>query len=332
MRVFITGGAGFIGSWIVEKLVEKGYMVTVYDNFSTGLPENLSNVISKISIIKGDILDYEKLKTSMANHDIVNHQAAQLEIMTAIGEPQKDVRTNIIGSLNILKASKELGIKKLIFASSACVYGNLNKYLVKEEDIPQPNWEYGVSKLAVEKYCDIYAMYEGLNIASLRYSIVYGEREWYGRVLTIFLKRALEGKKLVIFGEGNNIRDFIHVEDVADVNLLLTEKEWHGHLILNVSTGIAISIKELATLVQKIIKELEERDVNIIYEQLREGEYSQYVKGRLRIPRELLIMSLDSYKLKTMFNWFPKVDLYSGIKREYMWLKGNVNRWKKMSY
>ncbi len=332
MKIFVTGGAGFIGSWIVEKLVEKKYKITIYDNFSTGTFENIRHLEGKVKVIEGDILDYKFLERSMKGHDVVIHHAAQLEITTAMSDPVEDAKINIIGSLNVLKAMKNCSISKGIFASSACVYGNIDTYLVKENEKKEPNWEYGVSKLSVEQYCDVFCRYEGLNIANLRYSIVYGEREWYGRVLTIFLKRALEGKELVIFGDGLSVRDYIHVEDVADINLMLVKNSWKGHLILNVSSGKMISIKDLAYYVKKVVKEIDGKELDIIHEDIKEGKFSKYIEGRMRLPRELRIMSLDNTKAYKLLGWVPKVDLKEGIRREYKWIKDNPKRWQKLSY
>jgi UDP-glucose 4-epimerase len=332
MKVFITGGAGFIGSWITEKLVANGHQVTVYDNFSSGLHENLAAVKNKINIVEADIRDYEKLKESMKGHDMVNHQAAQLEITTAIDSPQMDVDVNIVGSLNVLRAMKENDIRKAVFASSACVYGNLNEYLVDEDVELHPNWEYGVSKLAVEKYCDIFALYEGMNIASLRYSIVYGVREWYGRVLTIFMKRATEDKDFILFDKGDNVRDFVYVEDVADLSILLTENNWYGHVVLNASSGKATSTEVLSRKIQSAVKEQQDKEVNVIYENIAEGEFSKHVEGRKRLPRELNIMSLNNAKAKSLFGWQPSVDLKEGIRREYKWISNAPDTWKRMSY
>ncbi len=333
MKIFLTGGAGFIGSWIVKKLVEGGHDVTVYDNFSSGLKENLEEHGDSIKVVTGDILEYDSLVAAMADHDVVGHQAAQLEITTAIEDPAIDVTQNIIGSLNTIRAAQANNITKLVIASSGCIYGQVDNPPVKETDTAKPNWEYGVSKLAVEKYCDIFADYDGMSIANLRYAIVYGEHEWYGRVLSIFLKRALEGKPLVIFGEGTTERDFVHVEDVATLNVkLLTEHEWEGNKRLNVSTGQATTINELARLVKEVVKEVDGKELEVIHEEIAEGEVSKHVEGRLRLPRELGVMHLDNSEAKSFLGWSDTIDLKDGIKREYEWLKDNHKRWHTLSY
>ncbi|MCS7228386.1 MAG: SDR family NAD(P)-dependent oxidoreductase, partial [Endomicrobia bacterium] len=152
MKILVTGGAGFIGSHIVESLIEKGWEVVVYDNLSSGSLENLSHISShKLTFIRGDILDYNTLEQAMRGCDYVSHQAAQLEIFLGIEDPERDLYVNTIGTLNVLKAARKNGVKKVINASSACVYGQTKK-ATREDDLTEPNWEYGVSKLAAEKY------------------------------------------------------------------------------------------------------------------------------------------------------------------------------------
>jgi UDP-glucose 4-epimerase len=227
MKIFITGGAGFIGSHIVDNYVSKGHEVIVYDNFSSGKIENLKNVINKIKIINGDILDFEKLKKYCDKDvDVISHHAAQLEIFKCLKNPAFDLKTNTIGTLNILELAKLKKIKRIINASSACVYGQSSaKQQSEYGHEKKPHWPYGVSKLCSENYCEIYQNNYNMKITSLRYGIVFGEREWLGRVLTMFLSRALQNKSPVIFGNGRAIRDFIHVSDVAKINQLLLKKK-----------------------------------------------------------------------------------------------------------
>src|SRR3954468_23786318 len=151
-RIFMTGGAGFIGSHFVRDLVAAGASVTVYDNFSSGLTENLDGIEGPVEIVHGDILDYKALRVAMDGHDAVSHQAAQLEITRSIGTPIFDLTTNTIGTLNLLRAVGELEIAKVVEASSAGVYGQAVSDPQTEDDPTDPNWEYGVSKLACEKY------------------------------------------------------------------------------------------------------------------------------------------------------------------------------------
>ncbi len=326
-KILVTGGAGFIGSHIVESLVKAGAQVTVYDNFSAGVKENLKDVINDVKIIKGDILDEEKLNKSFKGQDIISHQAAQLEIFRSTDDPIYDLKTNTIGTLNVLKAAKKQGIKKIINASSACVYGQVLG-LTPENFNFRPNWAYGVSKLAAEKYCNIYNDYEGVPTINLRYSITYGEREWFRRVLTIFIKRAILGQSLVVFGDGDQIRDFIYVGDAARFHNLCIENDVVNGESYNVSTAIGTTISDLA----KVVIAASGKNLKIIYENTKEGEFSKLVPDKKRNIAELKIMLLDNKKAFEDLKWQPQVDLLEGIKREYEWVKNNLNRWNKISY
>jgi UDP-glucose 4-epimerase len=323
----MTGGAGFIGSHHVRALREKGVQVTVYDNFSTGSSDNLVGAGGYIHVVRGDILDYDSLVAAMRGHDIVSHQAAQLEITRSIGDPFYDLRTNTVGTINVLRAMESLGIGKLVKASSAGVYGQAVDEVQVETQPTEPNWEYGVSKLAAEKYAAIYSERTGMSVISLRYAIVYGEREWYGRVLTLFLKRALAGKPPVVFGKGDQIRDFVYVGDIALLHLACLETDVRGHVALNGSTGIGTSVLELAQAVCDVTGVAEP-----IFDDVAEGERSELADGRVRLPSELQRMQMSYRRAFDLVGWEPKIDLRTGLEREWHWLKKHPDRWTTMSY
>lgn len=331
LKVFITGGAGFIGSHIAEELLKKGAIITIYDNFSFGSINNLSHIKNNLKIINGDILDYEKLSSSMKGHDIVSHHAAQLEIFLGIKSPLKDLEINTIGALNVFKAARQNNISKVVNASSACIYGQTNKS-TNETFYPQPNWEYGVSKLAAEKYANIYSNYYNLPIINLRYAITFGEREWYRRALTIFIKRALSKLPLIIFDEGQQIRDFIYVKDAVKLHNLCLEKDEIKQENYNVGSGIPITIAQLANIVSKITCEVEGFKPEIIYEKIKEGEFSKIVKGKKRNQSELKMMLLDITKAKNDLNWNLTTSLHQGIKNQVLWYSKNKNFWNKIKY
>jgi UDP-glucose 4-epimerase len=322
----VTGGAGFIGSHIVDKLLEEGAnKVFIYDNFSSGNKENISHLRNnkRVVVVQGDILDYDNLCKVMRKVDVVSHHAAQLEIFRALSDPLEDLKTNVIGTLNVLRAALKYKVQKIINASSACVYGQA-RYLPEDEAHPKrPQWPYGVSKLSAEKYCTMYYEFYGLPIVNLRYGIVYGPREWYGRVLTIFIKRILENKPPVIFGEGQQTRDFIHVSDVARAHNLCIESEKAIGETYNVGTGVKTTIKELAELVIKVLG----KPLNPIFENPHEGDFSRLVPYRRRIPGELLNMVLDIKKAREELGWKPKVKLEEGIRTEIDWIKEKPTLW-----
>ena len=326
-KILMTGGAGFIGSHFVADLLDAGASVTVYDNFSTGLTENLEGLA--VDIVEGDILDYDSLRRAVAGHDAISHQAAQLEITRSIGDPIYDLTTNTIGTLNVLKAAKETGIAKVVEASSAGVYGQARHALQTEDDPTDPNWEYGVSKLACEKYAAIHCERNpGSSVASLRYAIVYGEREWYGRVLTLFLKRALDGLPPVVFGAGDQLRDFVYVGDIVTLHRRCFEHDFTGHLVLNGSTGVGTSILELAETVCKLTG----IDSGPIFDDVAEGERSALAGGRMRLPSELQVMTMSSERARETLGWSARFDLAAGLEREWKWLRDHPARWTEMSY
>ena len=324
--ILVTGGAGFIGSHIVESLVQLGARLKVYDNFSLGTYENLQHIQKHIEIIEGDILDYDLLLREMRGVDFVSHHAAQLEIFRSNKDPYDDLQTNTVGTLNVLRASRECRIQKVINASSACIYGQVNG-ITSENHYPRPNWAYGVSKLAAEKYCDIFNDYKDLPIVSLRYGITYGEREWFRRVLTIFLKRVLLNLPPVIFGDGKQIRDFIYVGDVVRLHNLCLESEVANGKVYNVGTGEGTTIEQLA---QEVVN-VSGKKLDIIYENTPEGEFSQLVPDKKRNDAELKVMLLDVSKAKAELDWEPSTPLREGLHKELVWAQNNLKRWEKLS-
>jgi len=327
-NILVTGGLGFIGSHIVESLIKKGAKVRILDNYSTGSEDNIASVKNDVEIIKGDILNLQDLRKAVKGSDVISHQAAQLEITRAIDNPIEDLTINTIGTLNLFNVCIEMGVKRIIIASSAGVYGQAVEIPQKENIHPtEPNWAYGVSKLASEKYSAIMKGLYGLEITNLRYGIVYGPREWYGRVLTIFLKRALENKPLIIFGDGKQIRDFIYVEDVVNMHNQCILNNKAKHQVFNVSTGVGTDINTLANLVLDISG----KSLRIIHEDVPLGEKSKYF-NRKRLPMELRTLIQSPQKAKDILNWEPKVPLKEGLKREWDWLVKNPSSWTKMSY
>jgi UDP-glucose 4-epimerase len=320
-KIFITGGAGFIGSNLVHYLCKyTNHVITVYDNLSTvncGI-ENIKDLIDskKIKFIKGDILDEALLSSSIKDSDIVIHLAAQLEITASYKNQIYDLNINLIGTINVINSCIKHNIKRLINASSACVYGFTEGKSSKENDLTNPNWEYGITKLAAEKYIQVASNTHGLKYTSLRFSIVYGKNEWYGRVLPIFVKRALERKDLVIFGDGKQTRDYINVLDcVKFIEECINNKNTHNQ-VFNVSSGKNISIRELSQKIKNIFK-----NINIVYEDVKEGEISKLVEGRERLNQELRHLYLDNSKATKSTNWKPTVNFNEGLYEYIEWIK-----------
>ena len=326
--IFVTGGAGFIGSHLVDRFIQEGAeKVLVYDNFSSGSLGNLEQAkeSGKVEVIEGDILDYKKLEKSMSGADLVSHHAAELEVFTGIKNIPHDMKVNIEGTVNVINACLENEVKKLIYASSGGVYGQA-KYLPEDEEHALlPHWPYGVSKLAGEKYCTMITQLHGFPTVSLRYSIVYGPREWYGRVLTMFIKRVSEGKPPVIFGSGEQRRDFVYVDDVIEANVLAIKNNSVNGDYFNVSSGKATSVKELAELVLKAFNS----DLKPVYDDPPEGEASPYQPERKRLVGELIDFVLDTKKPRDKLGYEPKTGLEEGIKKEIDWYLKNRQAWER---
>lgn len=250
MKVLVTGGAGFIGSHIVEELLLNNYEVAVLDNFSSG---KLSNIeANKVTIYEGDVVDENFVNKVVSDFKPMHiiHQAAQVSVAESVNNMLKDEQINIKGSLNIINAARVNNVNRIVFASSAAVYGN-PQYLPVDENHPvNPMSPYGLSKLTVEKYLEISNSLYGLNYTILRYSNVYGPRQdakGEGGVVSIFTDNVCNEKNLHIFGDGMQTRDFIFVKDVARANVASLKLE--ENFILNVSSNTIITIKELAKLV-----------------------------------------------------------------------------------
>ena len=298
VRVLVTGGAGFIGSHIVEHLVSQGARVRILDNFSSGSRANLMSVLDDVEIVTGDLRDAAVVRSAVRGCAVVSHQAAQLEITRCLEDPIDDLQSNTVTTLNVLDAVAKADVQRLIYASSACVYGQPLYIPSDEAKHPtNPNWAYGVSKLACEKYSAIYHELTGIPMTGLRYAIVYGPREWYGRVLTIFLKRLMNGAAPVIFGDGKQVRDFIYVKDLVALHDRILQHDLPGHEILNVSTGTSTSVADLA----RVVIESTGMNRQAVHEEIRPGERSQLVEnGRLRLPSELTALVLDPAKAQAL--------------------------------
>jgi UDP-glucose 4-epimerase len=209
------------------------------------------------------------------------------------------------------------------------VYGQAVDAPSHEDTSPtNPNWAYGASKLVTEKYGKIWTELHRLPVVSFRYGIVYGEREWYGRVLTIFLKRILEGKAPVVFGAGGQVRDFTYVGDLVRLHQAVLESDAADGEVLNVSTAVGTTVAQLAEACCRVTG----TSLRPRREELEVGARSTEVDGRMRLPSELEVMLLDNRKAARLLGWKPEVALEEGLAREWAWLGENAGRWKVMSY
>ena len=264
--VVVTGGAGFIGSHIAWEL-SRDNDVIVIDNLYTGIREN---VPPAAKFVQADIRDYEAIAELIGNADYVFHEAAQVSVVESVRDPVFTEEVNVIGTLNILRALLD-GHGKLIFASSAAVYGDNPNLPLRETERPRPLSPYGVTKATAEEYLRVYHELYGLPVVALRYFNVFGPRQsanQYAGVISVFINRALKNEPLVIFGDGKQTRDFIYVKDVVKANLLVAESRRANGRVFNVATGRQTSILELA---MKIL-EITGANTSILFDKPRPGD------------------------------------------------------------
>lgn len=266
MRVLVTGGAGFIGSHIVEHF-QQGHAVLVLDNLRSGYRENLRGL--KHSFHEVSVTDLDSMLPLFEDVDIVFHLAALVSVPESVLQPAECVRINTLGTLNVLEAARRYGVKSIVFASSAAVYGD-NPVVPKVETmLPEPKSPYAVTKLDGEYFLRIFSAEWGLKAASLRFFNVFGPRQdpgsQYAAAVPIFVRRALRGEDVVIFGDGSQVRDFIYVKDVVSACLLAAE---HGGEVRNVASGEQITILQIA----RLILELTGSSSKIVFADPRPGD------------------------------------------------------------
>jgi UDP-glucose 4-epimerase len=295
MKILVTGGAGFIGSNVVDGFIQEGHQVTVVDNLSTGVESNINKKAQFIKVdIRSVVIDtiFEKMQP-----DVLCHHAAQIDIRKSVADPVFDAEVNILGSLNLLNACIKHRVKKIVFASTGgAIYGEQD-YLPTDEKHPShPLSPYGVAKLTVEKYLNYYHKTYGIDFISLRYSNVYGPRQnplGEAGVVAIFTERLLTDKEAVINGDGSQTRDFVFVEDVVRANLLALDYPQSD--IFNIGTGI-------------------ETDINSIFRILKEeiGSKQEESHGPA-VPGDLKRNALDYARAEKFLGWKPRYDLKKGI-------------------
>lgn len=272
MKVLVTGGAGFLGSHTVDRLVALGHDIRVIDDLSTGRLTNLDESISEIEFIEADIRDLSAASSACKGIDTIIHLAAVSSVEKTNNEVLMAHDLNMTGTLNILEAARICNARRVVFASSAAVYGGLQDGPVTEESIAEPISLYGWQKLSGEKYGQVYSQLHGIEFIALRYFNVYGVRQdpssMYTGVISIFCDRAARNEDLQIHGDGNQTRDFVSVKDIAEINLQACEKDLEGFHMFNVATGVETSINDLA----KIIIRLQQSDSSILHDDKRLGD------------------------------------------------------------
>jgi len=297
LRVLVTGGAGFIGSHIVDALVERGHEVVVVDNLATGFIENV-NPAAKFH--KTNILEAELARLfEQERPQVVYHQAAQTVVSRSVAEPVFDAEQNILGGINVIFNCSRFGVSKIIYASSGgAIYGEPQNPCVSEEHPINPLAQYGVSKYTVERYLHLYHTQYGLNYTVLRYPNVYGQRQTPGGeagVVAIFIDKMLRGEQPTIFGTGDKTRDYTHVHDIVAANLLALERG--NNAAYNIGTGVETSDQEVFDTLARIV-----------------GYSGSPVYAAIR-PGEIYRICLDAARAQRELGWQPRFSLEEGLRQ-----------------
>ncbi len=308
MKFLVTGGAGFIGSNLVEGLLLKGHSVRVIDNFSTGKRENLFSFLAKIELVEGDIRSYHIVQEAVDGIDVILHQAALPSVPRSIKDPITSNEVNVVGTLNILQAANDEKVKRIVFASSSSVYGD-NPELPKHEGmIPNPLSPYAVSKLAGEKYCGVFSRIYGLETVALRYFNVFGPRQdpnsIYSAVIPRFITAIMNNQSPLIYGDGEQSRDFTYISNVVHANYLAGTVECELGLFANCACHDRITLNELVAMINKILG----KNVKPIYKDARQGDikhsFAAIEKAKEKLGYQPLVRFEDG--LQKTIEWFTK--------------------------
>ncbi|HTK32867.1 MAG TPA: NAD-dependent epimerase/dehydratase family protein [Candidatus Saccharimonadaceae bacterium] len=302
MRILVTGGAGFIGSNVVDRFVELGHDVAVFDNLSSGVREFVN---PRARFFHADLTDEKAVDACVADFrpELVNHHAAQIDVRKSVEDPVLDARTNILGALQLLMSCTRHGVRKFVYASTGgALYGE-GRTLPATEDHPiNPESPYGASKHALEHYLYLWKLLHGLDYTVLRYPNVYGPRQnphGEAGVNAIFIGLMLHGKRPRIFGTGDQVRDYLYVGDVVDANAIALEKG--GGEMVNLGTGVGTSVNDIVRELNAILGSR----LDPIYEAARAGEVQR--------------ITLDATRARSVLGWTPRVSFHDGLARTVAW-------------
>lgn len=301
MKFLVTGGAGFIGSNIVEELLKRGFSVRALDNFSTGKRENLRPFEKDVELIEGDIRSYHTVNQAVKGIDIILHQAALPSVPRSINDPLTTNDVSVTGTLNLLEAARDHKVKRIVYASSSSVYGD-NPELPKHEDMmPNPLSPYAVSKLASEKYCQVFGKLYNIETVVLRYFNVFGPRQdpnsQYSAVIPKFIKILMNDKQPTIHGDGTHSRDFTYVSNVVEGNILAATNDVETGLVMNCACHGQVTLNELVNELNVLLG----KNIKPIYGERKPGD----------IKHSFANINLITKKL----NYKPLVDFKEGLKR-----------------
>ena len=308
-KCLVTGGAGFIGSHLVQLLLNHGHSVRILDNFETGSRETVSEFKGEVEVIEGSVVDLKTVQQAVHGMDWVFHQAARGSVPRSIEDPAGTHEINITGTLNVLTASRDSNVKRVVCASSSSIYGETPELPKREDMLPSPESPYAISKITLEYYCRVFYQAYGLETVSLRYFNIYGPRQnpllQYAAVIPIFIRNMLEKKQCVIYGDGEQTRDFVFVEDCAEANLLAATSDAAIGNVYNIGCGKQISVNQLFTSIQKLTGDTTPPK----YEQRRKGD--------------VMHSCADVSRAKAALSFEPKFDLEKGLRITADWYKKN---------
>lgn len=306
-RYLVTGGAGFIGSHIVHRLVSDGCPVRVLDNFTTGKRENIADVMDRIELMEGSIADLDTVRTAMRGVDYVLHQAALPSVPRSVEDPIASNLANIDGTLNVLVAARDAGAKRVVYASSSSVYGDSPTMPKREDMPPNPLSPYALTKLAGEFYCRVFYTIYGLETVSLRYFNVFGPRQdpasQYAAVIPRFVTAMLAGEQPVIYGDGTQTRDFTFVGNNVEANLLACTAPGAAGKVFNIACGERYSLLDLVNMINRLLG----TDIQPRFEPGRPGD----VKHSLA----------DISRAAETLGYSPSVGFEDGLREVVEWLK-----------
>jgi UDP-glucose 4-epimerase len=307
MKALVTGGAGFIGSNIVKHLLDEGHMVVVVDNLSSGYHSNLTP-FPQVDFIEGDVRDAATVERAMRGVEVVFHLAASVGNKRSIDHPLDDAAINVLGTLNVLEAARHAGTRKVVFSSSAGIFGELKTLPIREDHPAEPDSPYGASKLGAEKACLAYSKLYALEAVCLRYFNVYGMNQRYdayGNVIPIFAQRLLHGEPITIFGDGEQTRDFVNVNDVVQANYRAAMARGVSGAF-NIASATRVTINELAHLMMAV-----------------SGLNAPIEYGPPR-PGDVRHSLADIGAAKAAFGFQPAVGLEEGLHDYMAWAKENL--------
>jgi nucleoside-diphosphate-sugar epimerase len=303
----VTRGAGFIGSHLVETLLKAGHFVRVLDNFDTGKRENISGFSGELEIVEGSIVDTQTVASAMQGIDFVLHQAARGSVPRSVNDPVGTHEANITGTLNVLIAARDAKVKRMVCASSSSVYGETPTLPKKETMMPTPKSPYALSKLTTEYYCNVFFQVYGLETVALRYFNIYGPRQnpnlQYAAVIPIFISNMLQFRSCIIYGDGEQTRDFTFVEDCVNANLLACKTAGIAGNFYNIACGKQTSVNQLFQLLGEILGNKIPAD----YQPTRAGDV-KYSYAAIK-------------KAKNEMGFKPAYRLKKGLKKTVQWYK-----------